>query len=296
MTTRLTTSLPYVAANVRGYQSGPIEARGAFTSEIDLPPGVTAGEVNTLAEADRPRFVDRPGMRHKYLPLRHDPATGALSTGGRYLFRSYQDAVHYRNFLEDKVFPGEATTFWRRPFFANTVRFAWRVSGAHDLAPITTHDLSRFERYSVPDAGFDGYLPELFPALLEAARRLELAHVCLMFQPEHNLVGVVTAAARDGRQPPSFQTTRFSIDALGLRGSVSEAPLTQLGARKIFDRTSINLALWLPLSEHAGGASVIWPNSPPIPLPGADHPAGRGSPPAVSDNGQRAPQARGLAV
>ena len=60
-----------------------------------------------------------------------------------------------------------------------------------------------------------------------------------MFQPEHNLVGVLTAAAREGRQAPSFQTVRLSADALALRGSVSEARLIELGARKIFDRTSL---------------------------------------------------------
>jgi hypothetical protein len=92
-----------------------------------------------------------------------------------------------------------------------------------------------------------------------------------MFQPEHNLVGVLTAAAREGRQAASFETMRLSTDALALRGSVSAAHLTNLGARKIFDRTSLNLAVWLPLSEQAGGAPAIWPNSPPIPLPGVEH-------------------------
>jgi hypothetical protein len=75
-------------------------------------------------------------------------------------------------------------------------------------------------------------LPELFPAFLEAARRLDLAHVSLMFQPEHNLVGVLTAAAREDRRAPSFETIRLSTDALVLRGSASEARLTELGARK----------------------------------------------------------------
>src|SRR5262245_15498899 len=97
--------------------------------------------LNTVAEADRPHLVDQPGMRHKYLPLRHDPATGAISS---YPFRHYEDATKYRDFLEAKVFPSEQTTFWKRPFFFNTVRFAWCVTGAHDLAPITTHDLNRF--------------------------------------------------------------------------------------------------------------------------------------------------------
>jgi len=258
-----------------GYPTGPIDAKGAFTSEIDLPPMIKPGPLNTLAEADRPHLVGQPGMRHKYLPLRHDPATGAISSGGRYLFRSYEDATKYRDFLEAKVFPSEQTTFWKRPFFFNTVRFAWRVTGAHDLAPITTHDLNRFERYSVPaDAKFEAHLPELFPALLEAARRLDLAHISLMFQPEHNLVGVLTAAAREGRQAPSFETVRLSTDGLALRGSVSEARLTELGARKIFDRTSLNLAVWLPLSEQAGGEPAIWPNSPPIPVPGVEHLSG----------------------
>ena len=163
--------------DVRGYPTGPIDAKGAFTSEIDLSPIIKSGQLNTVAEVDRPHLVGQPGMRHKYLPLRHDPATGAISTGGRYLFRSYGDATKYRDFLEAKVFPGEQTTFWKCPFFFNTVRFAWRVIGAHDLAPITTHDLNRFERYSVPDAKFEARLPELFPAFLEAARRLDLAHV-----------------------------------------------------------------------------------------------------------------------
>jgi hypothetical protein len=257
--------------DVRGYPTGPIDAKGAFTSEIDLVPIIKPGPLNTVAEADRPHLVDQSGMRHKYLPLRHDPATGAISSGGRYLFRAYEDATKYRDFLETKVFPSEQTTFWKRPFFFNTVRFAWCMAGAHDLAPITIHDLNRFERYSLPDKKIEARLPELFPAFLEAARRLDLAHVSLMFQPERNLVGVLTAAAREGRQASSFDTVRLSIDALALRGSVSEARLTELGARKIFDRTSLNLAIWLPLSQQAGGAPAIWPNSPPIPMPGVEH-------------------------
>jgi hypothetical protein len=256
--------------DVRGYPTGPIDAKGAFTSEIDLTPIIKPGPLNTVAEEDRPHIVDKPGMRHKYLPLRHDPATGAISSGGCYLFRGYEDATKFRDFLEAKVFPGEQTTFWKRPLFNKTVRFAWCVSGAHDLTPITTHDLNRFERYSVPDAKFEARLPELFPALVKAARRLDLAHVSLMFQPEHNLVGVLTAAAREGREVASFEAVRLSTDVLALRGSVSEARLTELGARKIFDRTNLNLAVWLPLSEQAGGAPAIWPNSPPIPAPGVE--------------------------
>ena len=262
--------------DVRGYQTGTIDAKGAFTSEIDLPASLRPVEINTRAEVDRPHMVDQPGMRHKYLPLRHDPATGALSSGGSYLFRRYEDAVKYRDFLEAKVFAGEQTTFWRRPFFSNTVRFAWRVIGAYDLATIATHDLIRFERYRVADGRLEARLPEVFPSFLEAARLLDLAHVSLMFQPEHNLVGVVTTATLEDRYETGFDI-RHRTDGLPLRGSVSEARLSELGARKIFDRTSINLAIWLPLSEQAGGAAAIWPNSPPIPLPDVVQAARAGS-------------------
>ncbi|WP_027583989.1 hypothetical protein [Bradyrhizobium sp. Ai1a-2] len=257
--------------DVRGYPIGPIEAKGAFTSDIDLPPVVRPGSLNTLVEQDRPPIVDQSGMRHKYVPLRHDPVTGAISSGGRYLFRGYEDAIRFRDYLDGLTFPGEQTTFWKRPFFSNAVRFVWRVAGAHDIAPITTHDLTRFERYSVDNAKFEARLPELFPAFLEAARRLDLAHITLMFQPEYNLVGVLTAATRESRQTPSFEPLRLSVDKLALRGSASEARLTELGAQKIFDRTSFNVAVWLPLSAQAGGEPAIWPNSPPIPEPGVEH-------------------------
>jgi len=34
--------------DVRGYPTGPIDAQGAFTSEIDLPPMIKPGPLNTL--------------------------------------------------------------------------------------------------------------------------------------------------------------------------------------------------------------------------------------------------------
>jgi hypothetical protein len=257
--------------DVRGYTTGRIAAGGAFTSEIDVPPFATPGILTTVVESDRPSFI-RPGMMRKYLPLRHDPATGAITAGGRYLFETYEQATAFRDQLEKLVVPGEGTTFWNRPWFINPIRFAWRVAGAHDLEPITSHDLNRVERYAVTDASVETRLPALFDALLERAGKLELGHVSLMSQPEHRLIGVLTAAAREGHRPPGADVIRHSAEALPLRGSVADAALEKLGARKVFDRTSLNLTIWLPLSERAGGVPAIWPNSPPIPLPGVELP------------------------
>jgi hypothetical protein len=131
----------------------------------------------------------------------------------------------------------------------------------------------------LPDAKFEARLLELVPAFLEAARRLDLAHISLLLQSEHNVVGAPSATAREDRETPGFETLLLSTDALTLRGSVSEAHLTELGARKVFDRTSLNLAVWLPSSAHAGIAPVIWPTSAPIPAPGRE-PPGRGPPKA----------------
>ena len=58
-----------------------------------------------------------------------------------------------------------------------------------------------------------------FPRFLKR-RGGSISLTSLMFQPEHNLVGVLTAAAPEGRQAPSFETVRLSTDALALRGSM----------------------------------------------------------------------------
>ena len=41
------------AMDVRGYPTGPIDAQGAFTSEIDLPPMIKPGPLNTLTAMAR---------------------------------------------------------------------------------------------------------------------------------------------------------------------------------------------------------------------------------------------------
>ena len=125
-------------------------------------------------------------------------------------------------------------------------RGQFRFGGtAYRLGVITTHDLNRFERYSVPDTKFEARLPELFDAFLEAARLLDL-----------------------GQHPVSRQALRRRTS---LAGSALEVRLTELGAGKIFDRTSLNLAVRLPLFEQARGAPAIWPNRSPIPAPGVEH-------------------------
>ena len=43
MITDQTSTRPEIVMDVRGYPTGPIDAKGAFTSDIDLPPIIKPG-------------------------------------------------------------------------------------------------------------------------------------------------------------------------------------------------------------------------------------------------------------
>jgi len=121
-----------------GYGTGPIACKAAFTSDFDLAPGLPLQQVVTNLEVGRKRMDVRPGMRHKYTPLRFDPATGSRQLGGRYLFETWENAVDYVRFTEElELEPG--VKFWERSFFIGVNKSAWHVLGAHDFAPMETH-------------------------------------------------------------------------------------------------------------------------------------------------------------
>jgi hypothetical protein len=80
MMTNLTSTGQKTAIDVARYQTNPIDVKGAFASDFDVQPHIKLRALNTLAEVHRPHFVDQPRVRYKHWPLRHDPATGAIST------------------------------------------------------------------------------------------------------------------------------------------------------------------------------------------------------------------------
>ncbi|WP_046502900.1 hypothetical protein [Streptomyces odonnellii] len=81
--------------DIRGYETGPVAAEAAFTSDFALPDGIPMQRLVDMVETERRTMDVRPGMRHKYIPLRFDPATGARQVGGRYLFDTWDDPVDY---------------------------------------------------------------------------------------------------------------------------------------------------------------------------------------------------------
>ncbi|MFF3561085.1 hypothetical protein ACFYXS_13695 [Streptomyces sp. NPDC002574] len=247
--------------DVRDYPTGRIAAEAAFTSDFDLPGDLSIGQIAGLAEGDRPAMDGRPGMHHKYLPLRRDEDLGVHEVGGRYLFDTWENAVAYVRFTDQlELEPG--VTFWNRPFFTRLDRHTWRVVGAHDLTPLaSTHHVSRLERWSGPGQEHaERVLEGAWTAVLEEAAGHGLAAVWLLHQPDERQIGLLRVRAADSTSDRA--AVRDALAALEhLDAAEAGRAAGELGARKVFDRTSLNLALWLPLSRKAGGAASSHPFS-----------------------------------
>jgi hypothetical protein len=255
--------------DIRCYGTGPITADAAFTSDFAIPDDIPMQNLVSMVEIERRSMDVRPGMRHKYMPLRFDPATGARQVGGRYLFDTWENAVEYNTFTSKELEFEPGVKFWDRPFFLGVDRHIWRVTGAHDFTPLaTTHFTNRFERWMYTGDNLERQLEQVWPIVRENAGRQGLASIWLLFQPEEMQIGILTVAAKaDGRDPADAASR--SVAALERTGSVGRFLPAELGVEKVFDRTSLILAMWLPRSRLAGGAPSTYPAAPVHPLPQA---------------------------
>jgi hypothetical protein len=248
------------------YEAGPIACKAAFTSDFDLAPGLPLQQVVTNLDVGRRKMDVRPGMRHKYAPLRFDPATGLRQSGGRYLFDTWENAVDYVRFTEELELE-KGVKFWERPFFIGVDKLAWHVVGAYDFAPIAVHFAHRFERFEYTGEMSIDYLQARWTLVLEAAMEAGLASVWLLFQPDERQIGILTVIA----QVPDVdaaQSASASLKALEPEGSLSKQLFFgNVRPRKIFDRSSVNLSVWLPQSRRAGGDAAVFPTYPVHPLP-----------------------------
>jgi hypothetical protein len=200
--------------DIRGYETGPITADAAFTSDFAIP-----------------------------------------------------DAVDYNTFTSEELDFEPGVKFWDRPFFLGVGRHIWRVIGAYDFTPLaTTHYTDRFERWTYTGENSERLLEPVWPTARENAGRQGLASVWLLFQPEQKQIGMLTVAAKkDGRDPADAASR--SVTALEQAESVGRFLPVVLDVEKIFDRTSLILAMWLPQSRLAGGAPSAYPAAPVHPLP-----------------------------
>jgi hypothetical protein len=230
-------------------------------------------QVPEMIERDRVIMASRPGMLRKLLPLRIDAA--GVTSGGVYLFDTYENAAAYgewaaNEFILDVGF-GEIN-FLDRPIFIEATSQVWNLIGAEDFADVrTSQDVMRFERWHTIEPVDLGELEARWPQVRDRARTAGLSSVYLMYSPDrhHPQLGLVTVAASTTSPPTGV--AREDLAHLESQPSLGDEIGDELGATKVFDRTSWVYEIWFPIEEgndHAG--STVWPNSPP--LPGVDAP------------------------
>ena len=122
-------------------------------------------------------MTTRPGFLPKVIPLRLDPALGNCRSGGRYLFRTAQDARRYQTWLR-RNFVLDGVAFFDRPFFLHPGCHVWYVVGVADLAPYNEQQVVlRTERFRVPAGRQDALPAALWSQVLAEARRRGLTGV-----------------------------------------------------------------------------------------------------------------------
>ncbi|MER5769142.1 hypothetical protein [Streptomyces sp. NPDC001985] len=251
--------------DIRGYETGPIKAEAAFTSDFPLDDRYSIQDLVDMLERERPNMDIRPGMRHKYTPLRFDPATGVTYIGGRYLFDTWENVLDYHHFTNEELFPEPGVKFWSR--FPGVDKHYWKVTGAHDFKPMATaHHVNRFERYSFTAENAEPLLAEVWPAVRDEAEKRDLSSVWLMFQPEEKQIGILTVAAKTDDADQSTAVSR-GLERLERVEPFGRFLPERVGAAPLMDRTSLIISSWLPESRALGGAHSSFDVSPPHPEP-----------------------------
>lgn len=252
--------------NVLGYKPGPVNCEAAFVADFDISSTISISNFITKLDIDRQTMAVRAGMRSKYVPLRFDPATGAHRIGGRYLFEKWEDVLNYMYFTAEELEFEPGIKFWDRSFFSDIDKQPWHVIGAYEFTPLETHYAGRFERFSYDVIASESMLPSIWTTIRDTAENDGLACVWLLHQPDERQLGLLTVATQTPGTTAE-ESASISLSRLESKRSLSILFPAQLNVRKIFDRTSLNVSIWLPKSHALGGVPVIFPTFPVHPKP-----------------------------
>ncbi|MFJ9432420.1 hypothetical protein ACIRQY_22555 [Streptomyces sp. NPDC101490] len=251
--------------DVRGYATGPIKAEAAFTSDFPLDDRYSTQDLADMLERERPNMDIRPGMRHKYTPLRFDPATGVKYIGGRYLFDTWENVLDYDHFTNEELYPEPGVKFWSR--FPGVDKHYWKVTGAHDFKPMATaHHINRFERYSYTHENVAELLKSVWETMRDDAEARGLSSIWLMHQPEEKQIGILTVAEKTGDTDPATAVSK-GLEHLERLDAFGRFLPEELDTTELMDRTSLIISSWLPESRALGGAHSSFDVSPPHPAP-----------------------------
>jgi len=243
----------------RGFEDD--SAKGAFTCDFTLGPTAFEANLPAAIERDRMYMTAQPGMRHKHIPFRPDPAAaadgGAAYSGGRYLFDTAKQARDYEQFVTRR-FTLDGTQFLHRDYFKNPSCHSWEVLGAHSFASIDHQLVMRTEWLHVVGDHTTDVLHDRWPTVRATAKALGYTAVWLLWQPESNLVGLVYFTDRTLSDPAP-------LDLPGLGSLEAARPLGDVFADqpwiRSFDRTEWALTIWFPFAPGDHGLPSIWPYS-----------------------------------
>jgi len=250
---------------ILGYGLGEIDAQAGFTSNFWIDAPVTLQDVVNLQETERRIMDQRPGMQIKCVPSNYDTVTGQLQVGGYYLFDTWQDVLDYDRWTTHEYEVGPLKEkFWSRSIFKDVKRWNWKVIGAFNFDLPDQHAISRFQRWTYTGEDAHSSLRQLYPAIKDSAKNDGVKAVWVFHQPEEKMVGILRLTAKDEREHTAT-TARSLEDSLEHLDSLDDLLKTHLSVQRVFDRTSLLLAQWLPISRRAGGVPQCTPNFPVLP-------------------------------
>jgi hypothetical protein len=259
---------------VRGYEIGEITAAGASTAEFVIAGKPPLQHVINMQEIERQTMDARPGMYIKYFPCRYDAVTGDLQVGGGYLFDTVENAEDYGRWGANEFEvdgPGEVPKkekFWSRSMFKDVQRRAWNVIGAYNFTLPDRHAVVRFERWNYTDVvGYEdtvSLLKQAYPSIRETARSRGIGAVWLLIRPKDRLIGMVTTTSRADGGDSAEDGTRAIVE-LEQQLSLGVNLPSKLNPVVVYDRTSLLLTIWMPISRLAGGVHRTTPNVPLFP-------------------------------
>ncbi|PSN65154.1 hypothetical protein BS50DRAFT_527337, partial [Corynespora cassiicola Philippines] len=250
--------------SIKGYEIGEIKAKAAFTSDIILDARIDISTCVNEQDLGRREMDVRKGMYIKYVPYQPHPVTGQVMAGGRYLFDTWEDVLDYDHWTTNVYEYGNPPEkFWSWSMMKKVDRWNWCVTGAYHFSHPETHGMSRFQRWSYDGDDAEEQLGEVYPRIRDAAQANGAAGVWLLYQPDAKLIGLFTIMEK-----PTVLDIGSVYDTLeGLKSQPSLEYLLpeSLGLKLIFDRSSLNLSMWLPKSRLAGGVHQATNLAPVLP-------------------------------